>query len=133
MFRQAIHPIKSRTLSSKLALSSNRKALIFQIQQADFSSNSQGGGVPEEGSGPSMIENLFDQQKMQGMMMDAGVEAGKQAFEVAKAFRELYVDQDDEEDNEILISVSDSEKEKIQNDRVRSDIVQSILRANHLA
>ena len=80
-----------------------------------------------------MIENLFDQKKVQGMMMDAGVEAGKQAFEMARAVRELYIEQDDEEDNEILTSVSESEKEKIQNDRVRSDVVRSILRVNHLA
>ena len=60
-----------------------------------------------------MIENLFDQKKVQGMMMDAGVEAGKQAFEMARAVRELYIEQDDEEDNEILTSVSESEKEKI--------------------
>ena len=63
--------------------------------------------------------------------MQVGVEAGKQAFEVAKAVNELYVDQD-EDDEELTTGMSDQEREE-QGHKQRSEVVQSILRANHLA
>ncbi len=65
--------------------------------------------------------------------MDFGVEAGKQALEVGKAVNELFMDQDDEEDNEVLASPLDSDEQKQRTQRDRAKVVQSILRVNQLA
>lgn len=65
--------------------------------------------------------------------MDFGLEAGKQAFEVAKAFNELYVEQDEDDDCEMLDGAEGEKENQDQGDEKRSEVVQQVLRVNHLA
>ena len=62
--------------------------------------------------------------------MNLGMRAAAQVVETTKAFRDLYEDQDG--DDEELVALTATEKEAHER-KIRNDTVQALLRANHFA
>jgi len=62
--------------------------------------------------------------------MNLGMSVAAQAVDTAKTFRDLYEDEDGDEEE--LIAMTDSEKEAYER-KVRDETVRALLRANHFA